>query len=212
MVREIPILDVAEPPDVAVEEAEVRPAAVEVGMGEVGGPDPGNVLRIEKPEHRGRPRNRGQLHRVVLGSSAVVLLVEAIMKEIEAAAPSRIRRAYPQRTARRHTGIRALRHFVIRRDPYRVRQMKIPAVRELTHRGGIREAFRRQEIVVFSDIKLRRQPPLLEVVQAVSGVRLLPRALKGRQQQRRQDSDNRYHHQQLNQCKPSRDSHFPFDP
>src|SRR5258708_7639275 len=62
--------------------------------------------------------------------------------------------------------------------------------------------------MIVGDVNLRRHSPLLEVIQAKRGIRFFLRPAEHGQQERGENPDDGYHHQQLDQRKSTCLSHI----
>ena len=199
LVKKFQYLRVAEPPCVAIEESEMGALAVQIGMNVVLLGDGGELAVVKQPDGQDRPGDTGE-SRLVARADAVDMFVEAIVEEVVAVAAAGIGGADPDRTAGIHVGIGAPGHLFVSAQPNDARQIIIPA---LVNSRAIRAAVFGQEIVILGGEYLRGQPPLFEIVKAVSGVGLFPGAAQGGQEQRRQNGDQGDHDQQLDE----RESH-----
>jgi len=79
-----------------VEEREIRASTVEVGMNKIRRTNTRDVLGIKQPDHRGGAGNGREFRRRVIGASTIMILVKTVMKQVIAAAATRIGGANPE--------------------------------------------------------------------------------------------------------------------
>ena len=89
--------------------------------------------------------------------------------------------------------------FPVPVDPF-AQQYRIPVDCSEIGVAGKRHVDRHDAVVV-ALIEHERLSALLQVGEAVAGARLVPRFIQRRKQHRRQNRDDRYYHEQLNQRK-----------
>ena len=122
------------------------------------------------------------------------------MEEVVAIAAPGIGGTNPNGIPHRGIGVLTPGHVEIAGDSECIRKLHIPA--DVGHGiGRIGSAVGRQVIFVIRNVKLRRQAPLLEVVQAGNALGFRLGFGQRRQQQRGQDGDDSDDDEQLDQRK-----------
>ena len=197
----------------AVKKRELRALAVQVGMDVSPRANAGEVLRVKEP-HDGRGLGNGAYPgRSVVGAGPVHMFVEAVVEEVVAIAAPGIGGTNPDRIAGRGIGVLAPGQVEIAGNPEHLRKLHIPA--DVGH-GVCRvgSAVWRQVIFVIQNVEMRRQAPLLEVVQTGNALSFRLGFGQRWQQKRSQDGDNGDDDEQLDQRKatqrplPCKESHF----
>jgi hypothetical protein len=105
------------------------------------------------------------------------------MKQIISVAPARVAWTNPDRISDIRVWVGMQRHVKITGQTHLLRQLELPA-RVRVRGRRIRRTLRRQKVAVIRRVKMRRQPPLLEAVEALGRLcRRLGLAQRGQQQQ-----------------------------
>ena len=161
---------------------------------------------VKQPDHRRwLCGNRREFNgRVIVGPGAVEAFIERVMEKIDAgcADASWVGRAKPDGFSRLRLSVGAPGHFDIARQFQSLGQLDIPSlirrVVEISLQGrGL--AFFREKIIVIRHVNLRRESPLLEIVEALNALRGGLGLAQRRQQQRREDRDDGDDDEQFNQ-------------
>ena len=97
--REIPVIDIPEPPGVAIEKSKLCAAIVQVGVDVVLLSDARKASVVKQPNRRDGPADRRDFYRPIIFSGAVDVLIEAVMEQVIPIAALGIGRANPNRTA-----------------------------------------------------------------------------------------------------------------
>lgn len=200
VVLEIPILGVPEASGVAVEESEVGPGGVQIGMNKAPVPGGGQVLGIKEPNDGGGPLDRGEPDGTIGVTGAVHVLVEAVVEQVPAVAATLVGWTNPYGTSGSDGRVRAPRHVVVAGQPQLLGKLDVPTCVGVGI-GRVLEPLRRQEVVVVSGIQVRREPPLPEVVQADDSLGFALGFAQSGQQQAGQDGNDGDNHQKLDQGK-----------